>query len=415
MTETAVDSQMTIVQIPLGDIQPDPDNPRLEDEELVRKLATNIERDGLTRPLVLDQNLMVVSGHKQLQALQHLGWPAAPCIVRAFATDHDRKRVNLAQNNLSGENDPDKLKVFVEDFDLEELELVGFEASEIEELLEPLPEESDQDDEVPEVPAEPVSRRGDLWLLGEHRLLCGDATSAEDVKRLMQGEKAALFATDPPYGVAYHVETGSKTKAPMQNDENDGPRLQAFLEQTFRAWCPYLREDAAWYLWHAQLTQGFFAAAAAAADILIHRQIIWVKPSLILGHGDYHWQHELCFYGWKQGHRASFYGERNQTTIWEAGRESETGHPTQKPVELWLKPLQNNTRRGDIAADPFLGSGTTLIACQKLNRRCYGMEIEPRYVDVSVERWCEFTGEDAVRESDGQKWSDLKAGELQTV
>ena len=226
--------------------------------------------------------------------------------------------------------------------------------------------------------------------------MCGDSTNKEDVERLMQGKKARLFATDPPYGVAYGVETGNDIKYnPIENDENDGMKLQTFLESVFIACLPHLEDNAAWYLWHAQMTQGFFAAAAAAAaaaDVLIHRQIIWVKPTLIMGHGDYHWKHELCFYGWRKGHRAEWYGDRKQTTVWEVGRENDHIHPTQKPVELFANPLNFNTKHGDIALDPFLGSGTTLIACEQLDRICYGMEISPHYCEVICQRWEKLTG-----------------------
>jgi DNA modification methylase len=186
---------------------------------------------------------------------------------------------------------------------------------------------------------------------------------------------------------------GSKFGA-ISNDENDGPRLQAFLEAVFQNAVGYLEDNAAWYLWHAQMTQGFFAAAAAtAAAVIIHRQIIWVKPSLILGHGDYHWKHELCFYGWRQGHRPEWYGDRSQTTVWEVGRENDGVHPTQKPVELFERPIANNTKVGQLVLDPFLGSGTTLIAAEKLGRVCYGMEIDPRYCDVIKKRYENYVGQ----------------------
>jgi len=252
-------------------------------------------------------------------------------------------------------------------------------------------------DDVPEERATDI-QVGDLFELGQHRLLCGDSTKAEDVGRVFNSEKAALLSTDPPYGVAYGVETGGDKYKPIANDQNDGPRLQAFLEKVFRSALPYLRDDAAWYLWHAQLTQGFFAAAAAAAAAVhIHRQIIWVKPSLILGHGDYHWRHELCFYGWRDGSRCRWMGDRKQTTVWEVGREYDGVHPTQKPVELFTRPMQFNTEAKDICYEPFCGSGTQIIAAEQLHRRCYAIEIEPRYIQVAIDRWEAFTGQQAVK------------------
>ena len=233
-----------------------------------------------------------------------------------------------------------------------------------------------------------------------HLLACGDSTDPEVVARVMGGERAVLMATDPPYGVGYGDETGSNATAQkfgtIANDENDGPKLQAFLERAFTAAVDHaLAPNAAWYLWHAQLTQGFFAAAAAA-QLLIHRQIIWVKPSLILGHGDYHWRHELAFYGWVQGNRPPFYGERNQTSVWEITNETtpnEREHPTQKAVELFLIPMRNHVHAGEIVYEPFAGSGTQIIAAAIHGARCRAVELDPRYVDVIRRRWTTWARE----------------------
>jgi DNA modification methylase len=189
----------------------------------------------------------------------------------------------------------------------------------------------------------------------------------------------------------------------IDNDIDDGPKLQSFLEAVFRsATSNALAENAAWYLWHAQMTQAFYAAAAAAAaDLLIHRQIIWVKPSLMFGHGDYHWKHELCFYGWVKGHRPPFYGERNQVTVWEIGNETaptDRDHPTQKPVALWDAPILNHTKPGEVVYEPFSGSGTQIIAAEQKGRKCRAIEISPGYVDVAVQRWEKLTGRTAKRE-----------------
>ncbi|KKL49691.1 hypothetical protein LCGC14_2313000, partial [marine sediment metagenome] len=257
--------------------------------------------------------------------------------------------------------------------------------------------------------AEPIAKRGDVWVCGDHRVMCGDSTDVGDVARLMAGEKAGLYATDPPYGIAYDSRAGKPDGhqrrvawEEIEGDDQTDAAIQPFLEDVFGAWLPHLRDNAAWYLWHGMLTQAFFATAATTAGLLLHRQIIWRKPRLIIGRGDYHWQHELCFYGWRKGNRPPFYGERNQTSVWEVdydGRKNPIGqeHPTQKPVALWERPIANHLRSTEIAADPFLGSGTTMIAAERLGRRCYGMEIEPRYVDVAVKRWEEFTGRKAER------------------
>lgn len=268
-----------------------------------------------------------------------------------------------------------------------------------------------------EVPAERATdiQRGDLFELGKHRLLCGDSTKSEDVALVMCGELAVLMNTDPPYGIAYTDEARvaaerahgrpqrkEKWAGGIENDSAtvDGAKLQAFLESVIRAAVPHLDKHAAFYLWHPMLTQGTFFAAAAAADILIHRQIIWVKPSLLFGFGDYHWRHELCFYGWVKGSRPEFYGERNQTTVWELKHDTSNGdreHPTQKPVELFTRPIQNHCHAGQVVYEPFSGSGSQIIAAEQLSVSCRAIEIEPRYCQVAIDRWEAFTGLEATK------------------
>jgi DNA modification methylase len=266
----------------------------------------------------------------------------------------------------------------------------------------------DEFDATPEASGPTRTQAGELWVIGGvHRLLVGDCTVAENVERLMGGEKALLCNTDPPYGVKLDLtanhEASNAAKGitktyrdfgAIENDELNGEELQAFLEGYIRAAVPHLADNAAHYMWHPMLTQGTFfaaAAAAAAADILIHRQIVWVKPHFIFGRGDYHWQHELCFYGWRKGYRPEFYGERNQSTTWllaEGGGaiRKDQGHPTQKPVELFTRPINNHTKPDELVYEPFAGSGSQFIAAHRLGRRCYGFEIEPRYADVILKR-----------------------------
>jgi len=243
--------------------------------------------------------------------------------------------------------------------------------------------------------------RGQIWeipsraMLGQcHRVMCGDSTNAEEVARLMEeGKRASLFATDPPYGAnagnigftAQRDDIEAITK-----DDLEGVEMQAFLEKVFAVWIPYLKDDCAWYLWHPMLTQGYFAAAAAAAaDLIIHRQIIWKKEQFIFGRGDYHWRHELCFYGWRKGYRPPFYGERNQDTVWEVPwgiKRSEIGHPTAKPPELFARPMRNHLRRGDVCVEPFCGSGSQIVAAEGRQALCFAAETVPKYVAVTLER-----------------------------
>lgn len=237
---------------------------------------------------------------------------------------------------------------------------------------------------------------GQLWEVGPHRLLCGNATSRDDVGRLFEGSaRARLMNTDPPYGIAVAgLKDGMKgfTKmaadGELENDTLDGAHLQVFIESAIRAGVPNMTPDAAFYLWHPMLTQGTFFAAAAAADILIHRQIIWVKPSLVLTRsGMYHWKHELCFFGWVRGHKPPWFGEKDQTSVWHVGRDSDAGmHPTQKPIELFVRPILNHTQPDDVVYEPFSGSGSQLLAAHRTGRRCLAMDIDPRYVAVALER-----------------------------
>ena len=240
--------------------------------------------------------------------------------------------------------------------------------------------------------------RGQLYAIGDHRLLCGDSTSAADVARVMDGNRAVLFATDPPYGAnagnigftAQRDDIEAITK-----DNLEGKEMQAFLELAFRAWIPSLADNAGWYLWHPMLTQGYFAAAAAAADLIIHRQIIWVKEQFIFGRGDYHWRHELCFYGWRKGHRPQWFTERNQDTVWNiewGDKRSDIGHPTAKPPEIFARPMRNHTVVGDICAEPFAGSGSQFVAGENLKRRVFGVEIEPKFCAVILQRMLDAFG-----------------------
>lgn len=268
---------------------------------------------------------------------------------------------------------------------------------------------------------------GDLWVIGKHRLLCGDSTNVQHVERLMGNDRAGLMNTDPPYGVGYANEERPNpgvAKPRVANDIFKDEELQSFLEAAFSvAVTTALKSDAAWYLWHAHLTQGFFAAAAAAAtaaNVVLHRQIIWVKPVLLLGRGQYHWKHEPCFMGWVKGNEPPDYGlgngERTQTTIWEIAsvtqaERKEFDHATPKPVELFTIPIVKHLKQGEVCYEPFAGSGPQFIAAEKAGVRCMGMELESQFCDVILNRWAKYTGCDPVRD-DGVKWSEVVGSNL---
>jgi DNA modification methylase len=290
-----------------------------------------------------------------------------------------------------------------------------FSEKELAELVASTQEQEIIEDEVPDLTTDPVTQTGDLWILGEHRLLCGDSTDKKYVSRLMNGEKAVLMNTDPPYGVSYannERPNPGVAKPRVANDELTDEKLQKFLENCFQCAVEIaLNKNAAWYMWHAHLTQGYFAAAAAAAaDVVLHRQIIWVKPVLLLGRGQYHWKHEPCFMGWVKGNQPPDFGEgageRTQTTVWEIGNitqkeRKELNHATPKPVEIFAIPIVKHTTKGEVCYEPFCGSGPQIIAAEQLDRKCYGMEISRQYCDVIVERWQNLTGKKARLEGGG--------------
>jgi DNA modification methylase/sporulation protein YlmC with PRC-barrel domain len=377
-----------------------------------RKLVReSLERYGAGRSILIDKSGNVIAGNKTLEGAKAVGLKDVQIVksdgsrlVAVQRTDLDindkaARELAIADNRASEvglEWDADVLKGLETEMDVDlstfwdERELVQFWAN-TGEAPEP------KLDQAAELQQKWATERGQLWHIGRHRLLCGDSTQKEDVAALWPAKcteqsLAALLATDPPYGVGYGVDCGSDSArrfGAMSNDEADGPKLQAFLESVFLSAIPFLRKDAAWYLWHAQLTQGFFAAAAAAAaaQILIHRQIIWAKTHFILGHGDYHWQHELCFYGWREGHRARWCSDRCQSTIWNIDRPSAaTLHPTEKPMEIFARSMRHNTEVGEICYEPFSGSGTQLCAAESTKRVCYAIEIEPKYVAVALQR-----------------------------
>nr|MBA3483150.1 DNA modification methylase [Pirellulales bacterium] len=401
-----------------SELRANPKNWRKHGEAQRKALAGVLAEVGQAGALLAYETpdgLQLIDGHLRAEDYGDAEWP-----VLILDVDESEADLILATHDplaALAETDDGLLRGLLDGMGAEAATLAKAAQTEtaLARLLLPADGLTDPDD-VPEAPAVPVTQPGDLILLGEHRLLCGDATDGEAVGELMAGQLATLMNTDPPYGVAYsdearvaadraHVRPDRRPKWAdgIENDGVDGAKLQAFLEATIRTAVPHLIPNAAYYLWHPMLTQGtFFAAAAAAADILIHRQIIWIKKSMLFGFGDYHWQHELCFYGWRRGYRPSFFGERNQTTYWPITHDTSNlnrVHPTQKPVELFARPINNHTRSGELVYEPFAGSGSQIIAAEQLGRRCYAMEISPAYCDVIINRWEAFTGKKAERQA----------------
>lgn len=399
-----------IERIKVADLVPYARNARTHSEEQIELLARSINEFGFINPVLIDNDGGIVAGHGRVMAAKLAGLAQVPCLRVGHLSDAQKRAYVLADNKMALHSGWDKdllaeeLRALkAEGFDLA---LTAFAEDEFNDLtFVPQEAEGDEDD-VPAVQATAIAHLGDVWVLGNHRIMCGDSTNTAHVAQLMDGNMALLMQTDPPYGIAYVQNAQSKGQGEahvdIENDDLDGPKLQAFLEDVIRAAVPHLTPNAAFYLWHPMLTQGTFFAAAAAAAILIHRQIIWCKPSLVFGRGDYHWQHELCFYGWRKGFRPPFYGPRNQTTMWQIDRETNADHPTAKPVELWIAPIKNHTKIGEAMYEPFSGSGSQIIAAEKTGRRCFAMEISPQYVDLAVRRWQQYTGQRATHAVTGE-------------
>ena len=388
-------------------------NPRLNDPA-VEAVSKSIAAFGFISPIIVDEDFCICAGDTRFKAATRLGLETIPVVMVPGLQGDKFAGFNIADNRtaqIATWNEDELAKIIGElqkqEFDIESLGFSDVEMSALLDSLNSNMEEQADPDEVPDPPKKAITKPGDLWLLGNHRLLCGDSTKGDDVKRLMNGQRAIMMATDPPYGVNLSKTKnglpGFKTKhwGDIKNDTLEGAAIQPFLESCFHAAEEFaLEKNAAWYLWHAHITGAFFAAAAAAAaDILLHRQIIWHKPKFVLTRsGMYHWQHEPCFYGWKRGHMPPWYGDKSQSSVWEVGRDADKGqHPTQKPIELFTIPMENHTLIGGLVYEPFSGSGSQVIAAETLDRKCYAMEIEPRYCDVAVSRWENYTGRKAKR------------------
>ena len=390
---------------PIDRLLPYERNPRRNDKAIPQMVAS-IKEYGFTIPVLAKSDGLVIDGHLRLKAALQMKLAEVPVIPCDTWTEAQIKAFRLMVNRSVAWADWDMDALALEFGDLKALDfdltMTGFNSREIDALTL---EANAAEDDAPPLPADPVTKQGDLYLLGPHRLLCGDSTSATDVARLMGDRKAGLMNTDPPYGVDYSAlansksANGAKKHKDIANDNLKEGAFQEFLEKAIKAALPHFTKNPAIYLWHPMLTQGAFAAAAAAAAaVLIHRQIVWVKPSLIMGRGDYHWRHELCFYGWIQGSRPDWLQGRDQDTVWNLGRENDGIHPTQKPVELFRRPILNHLTGGAVCYEPFGGSGSQFIAAEATGRVCYGLELDPGYCDVIVSRWEKLTGKKATLE-----------------
>ena len=410
---------MNIQLWPLDRIKPYASNPRKNDAA-VDAVVASVRTFGFRQPIVVDGDGVIIVGHTRWKAATKLGLAEVPVHVADELTPEQVRAYRIADNQSAtiATWDSDLLPLelsALKDMGFD-LDLLGF-GDALGEWLAPKPNPGETDaDEVPEPPADPITQPGDLWLLGEHKILCGDSTIADHVDRLMDGNAAALCATDPPYLVDY---TGER---PDTEGGNDGGKdwsatykeveitdADGFFRGVFGNVLRVLAPHSAIYCWHAHKRQALIAKVWDDLGILDHQQIVWVKPTSVLGRVFWHFRHEPCMMGWRQGSMPPHDSNHEFNSVWEIdweGKKRIVGnkHPTQKPVEIFARPMRKHTRPGDIGFEPFRGSGSQIIAAEQQGRRCRAMELEPAFVDVALARWSAFTNKAPVRASDGAEF-----------
>jgi site-specific DNA-methyltransferase (adenine-specific) len=387
-----------IERIAVETLLPYAKNSRTHSDEQVAQIAASIKEFGFNNPILIDKENTIIAGHGRLMAARRVGMADVPCIRLGHLTETQRKAYIIADNRLALNAGWDNELLTIELNDLLEdgfaLDILGFDADELKNLLDPVkPTEGLTDeDAVPEVPEEPKTKPGDIYRLGKHRLMCGDSTSIDALEKLCDGQLVDMWLTDPPYNVAYEGGTGLT----IQNDDMEDDQFRQFLRDSYTAADMVMKPGAVFYIWHADSEGYNFRGAAKDAGWTVRQCLIWKKSSLVMGRQDYHWKHEPCLYGWKDGAGHLWAADRKQTTILEFDKPSRNGeHPTMKPVGLFEYQMLNNTKGGDIVLDSFGGSGTTLIAAEKNGRISRIMELDPKYCDVIVKRWEDFTGQKA--------------------
>ena len=395
---------MKIETIDIDRVIPYARNPR-KNSAAIDKVAASLREFGFRQPIVTDEKLTVIVGHTRLAAAKKLNLSQVPVHIAEGLTDAQIKAYRIADNrtNEEAEWDFDALKIELEDLKDAgaDLATTAFDADELAKFLAEVTEGLVDEDATPEIPEEPRSKLGDVWLCGEHRVMCGSSLEQASVDTLCGEQRVDMLLTDPPYNVAYEGKT--KDALTIQNDSMGDSEFRTFLRDAFVSADTAMKPGAAFYIWHADSEGYNFRGACQDAGWKVRQCLIWKKNHMVMGRQDYHWQHEPCLYGWKDGAGHLWASDRKQTTILNFERPSRNGeHPTMKPVALFEYQMLNNTKGGDIVLDSFGGSGTTLIAAEKNGRIARLMELDPKYVDVIVKRWQDFTGKKATLESTGE-------------
>ncbi len=397
----------------IDDLKPYARNARTHSPEQVAQLAKSIRQFGFTNPVLATADGMIVAGHGRIEAAKLDSLSEVPTLTVPADWPPEKLRAYILADNQLALNagwDRDILRAELAALQAAEFDIgvIGFDAPTIDALLAPEPTAGLTDeDAVPEPAEQPVTQLGDLWLLGNHRLLCGDATVATDVERLLGGVTPLLMVTDSPYGVEYDPTWRNKSGASAT--KRTGKVLNDDRADWREAWSLFPGDVA--YVWHGALHAATVAESLEFAGLTIRAQIIWAKDRLVLSRGDYHWQHEPCWYAVKKAGKGHWSGDRKQTTLWQIpnrDQDAKTVHGTQKPVECMRRPMLNNSGAGQAVYEPFMGSGTTLIAAETTGRVCLGIELNPAYVDVALERWQAFSGKKAILSGEDRLFDDLK-------
>jgi len=398
-------------------------NARTHSDEQVGQIAASIREWGWTTPVLVDEDGGIIAGHGRTMAAKRLGMREVPVMVARGWSDEKKRAYVLADNKLAINAGWDESMLALELKELGEtgfdLDLTGFSLDEINALtpIEVEPGLTDED-AVPEAPDEPTTRLGDIWILGHHRLMCGDSTSIDAVEKLMNGSLADLVVSDPPYGVSYadknkslnSVNKGNRNQTPIKNDHLKDGALEDFFLGAFSAIFIAIKPGAPFYIFAPQGGEQMMMMMMMMqkASLPVRHELIWVKNNHVLGRADYHYKHEPVLYGWKEGAGHPWYGERSKFSIWNVNRPNQSKlHPTMKPVELLEIPINNSSKGQDVVLDLFGGSGSTLIACEKTARQCRMMELDPKYCDVIIKRWQDYTGNQAIHAKNSKTFNEL--------
>jgi len=379
--------------VPVSKLVPYINNARTHSPEQITKLRASLREFGFINPVIIDRDFNVIAGHGRILAAKEENIAEVPCVFADHLTEAQKKAYIIADNRMALDAgwDEELLRVEIESLQAEafDLALTGFDEKELSKLFDDGTEAEDDDFDVDEELKKPVfSKAGDVWTLGRHRLVCGDSTKAETYEVLMEGKKANLVVTDPPYNVNYEGTAGK-----IKNDNMASEKFFDFLFDAFSNMEKVMADDASVYVFHAD-TEGLnFRKAFDAAGFYLSGCCIWKKPSLVLGRSPYQWQHEPCLFGWKKSGKHQWYSDRKQTTIWEFEKtKKNTDHPTMKPIPLLAYAVSNSSMSNTLVLDPFGGSGSTLIACEQMDRSCYTIELDEKYCDVIINRYIELAG-----------------------